>query len=112
MPQAVLEDQYQQQQGAELFSRHCRECHGSVGEGKMLRSADFNPPAPTFLNSAYAEADPAYLFWRIKEGKMIEPFYSQGSVMPAFGPHFSERQIWQLVAYLRQRAAGVAKGVK
>jgi len=69
-----------------------------------IQADRFNPPAPDFLAADYAEEAPAYLFWRIETGKHIEPFYSQGSVMPAFGAYFSERQIWQLVAYLRNRA--------
>jgi len=104
VPAALLVAEDEIRAGAELFSRHCSECHGTAAEGRTGRAARFNPPAPDFLAADYAEEAPAYLFWRIETGKHIEPFYSQGSVMPAFGAYFSERQIWQLVAYLRNRA--------
>lgn len=104
VPLAYLGQQQVQKQGAELFRRHCLECHGTFREGRTRRTTDFTPPAPDFLDSAYAARDPAYLFWRISEGKRVEPFFSQGSVMPAFGPYFTEQQRWQLVAYLRFRA--------
>ena len=104
VPQELLQDSAQRQAGRELFFKHCRECHGTSGEGRHPRAARFQPPAPDFRSHAYATADPAYLYWRIAQGKRVEPFRSRGSVMPAWQPHFSERQIWQLVAYLRQRA--------
>lgn len=106
VPQALLAEQGTPQQGAELFQAHCRECHGTPSEGRVQRATQFNLPAPDFLDPAYAQMDPAYLFWRISEGKRVEPFFSRGSVMPAFEPYFTDQQIWQLVAYLRQRAAG------
>ena len=112
VPHALLAERVTQQQGAELFHTHCSECHGTPSEGRTLRVARFNPPAPDFLDPGYTQTDPAYLFWRISEGKRVEPFYSRGSVMPAFGPYFSDQQIWQLVAFLRQRAAGGHLGLE
>jgi mono/diheme cytochrome c family protein len=104
IPEQQLTNAKAQQTGAALFKAHCRECHGSLTEGRNPRASRFNPVPPDFFNSAYATIDPAYLFWRIKEGKRIEPFRSRGSVMPAWGPYLSEQEIWSLVAYLRHRA--------
>jgi mono/diheme cytochrome c family protein len=106
VPQPLLADKQAQQAGEQLFIRHCRECHGTAGEGRVPSAFDFQPPAPNFYDSRYVTLDPAYLFWRISKGKMVEPYLSRGSVMPAYGPHFTAQQIWQLVAYLQQRAAG------
>lgn len=106
VPRQFLNDPQMTRSGAELFVRYCRECHGTLGEGRNPRAAKFEPPAPDFLNPSYTERDPAYLFWRISRGKSVEPFFSQGSAMPVFEPHLTEKQIWQLVAYLRQRAVG------
>lgn len=104
VPQQLLADPEASRLGARLFIRHCRECHGALSEGRNPRAAEFTPPAPDFLNQSYTVQDPAYLYWRISRGKSVEPFFSRGSVMPVFGPHLTEKQIWQLVAYLRQRA--------
>lgn len=92
------------QAGARLFARHCARCHGSPAEGRSPRADFFQPPAPDFTDPAYRHRDPAYLYWRIAEGKNVEPYRSEGSVMPAWGPHFSPTEIWQLVAYLRTRS--------
>jgi len=104
IPQQVLSSTRAQQAGAALFKAHCRECHGFLAEGRNPRASRFKPEPPDFSQPHYATVDPAYLFWRIKEGKRIEPFRSRGSVMPAWGAYLSEPQIWQLVAYLRHRA--------
>jgi len=104
VPQQLLSSSRAQQTGAALFKAHCRECHGSLTEGRNPRASRLSPSPPDFFHHDYATIDPAYLFWRIKEGKRIEPFRRRGSVMPAWGPYLSEQEIWSLVAYLRQRA--------
>ncbi|MDH3997927.1 MAG: cytochrome c [Desulfuromonadales bacterium] len=91
--------------GKELFHAKCASCHGKPSEGRSERAAFFEPPAPDFTAPMYQQIDPAYLFWRIETGKDAEPFRSQGSVMPAWGSHFDEEQIWRIVAYLRSRSA-------
>ena len=35
---------------------------------------------------------------------MVEPYLSMGSVMPAWGAHFSDEQVWQMIAYLQTRS--------
>jgi mono/diheme cytochrome c family protein len=104
VPQALLARDEAIDRGRELFLRLCRECHGTLSEGRSRRAERLVPPAPDFHERRYAQSDPAYLFWRIQEGKRVEPFRSRGSVMPSWKPHLSEEQIWQLVAYLQQRS--------
>jgi len=86
-----------------MFLRNCAYCHGKVDEGRSPR-LDYHPPAPDFTETHYLQVDPAYLYWRIATGKTVEPYRSRGSVMPAWGPYLSETEIWQLVAYIKQRA--------
>lgn len=88
----------------QLFLIRCANCHGTLSEGRMSSADFFQPPAPDFTASSYRQIDPAYLYWRISEGKMVEPYRSMGSVMPAWGAHFSEEQIWQIIAYLQSRS--------
>jgi len=104
VPVSLLTKEQTFRSGHNLFLQYCRECHGSLNEGRNQRAARFIPPAPDFHELYYSQSDPAYLFWRIEEGKRVEPFRSRGSVMPAWKPHFTEEQIWQLVAYLKQRS--------
>jgi mono/diheme cytochrome c family protein len=104
MPDGLMQDVAQLQAGQALFRSKCASCHGKTSEGRYDRTAFFIPPAPDFTDAHYREMDPAYLYWRIEVGKTVEPYRSQGSVMPAWGAHFSEEKIWQIVAYLQVRA--------
>lgn len=62
--------------------------HGDIPAGKMTsRPADFNAPARIL------SASPALLQGKILRGGM-------GTGMPYWGPIFTEKQIWDLVAYL------------
>jgi mono/diheme cytochrome c family protein len=89
--------------GRRLFETHCAECHGTLEEGRLSKATSFVSPPADFTSPRFLHIDPSYLFWRISTGKTVEPYLSRGSVMPAWGPYFSTKQIWQLVAYLRQR---------
>jgi len=104
MPDGILKDEMQLNSGKSLFMNKCVSCHGKLNEGRSDRAAFFVPPAPDFTDAHYRRVDPAYLYWRIEVGKSVEPFRSQGSVMPAWGMHLTEQQLWQIVAYLQVRA--------
>lgn len=104
MPDGLLADEAQLSRGQSLFMSKCVACHGKPGEGRSSRASFFKPPAPDFTDAHYRQMDPAYLYWRIEVGKTVEPFRSQGSVMPAWGMHLTEQQLWQIVAYLQVRA--------
>jgi mono/diheme cytochrome c family protein len=88
----------------QLFLTRCADCHGKLSEGRMARADFFEPAAPDFTGTIYRQIDPSYLFWRISEGKTVEPYLTKGSVMPAWGAHFSDIEIWGLVAYLMNRS--------
>lgn len=102
-PAGLLADSAQIAAGHRLFMEKCASCHGKPSEGRSDRAGFFQPPAPDFTEPRYQEVASARLFWRIEVGKTVEPFRSQGSVMPAWRAYFSDAQIWQLVAYLRTR---------
>ena len=104
MPDGLQLDSAQLKAGYDLFMNKCAACHGKPSEGRSDRTIFFKPPAPDFTDAHYQQVDPAYLYWRIEVGKTVEPYRSQGSVMPAWGAHFNTEQIWQIVAYLQARA--------
>ena len=105
-PAGFLQNSANQSAGRTLFREHCVRCHGTFEEGRGPEAAHLIPQPPTFTNPRYASVDPGYLFWRIGKGKTVEPYLSQGSTMPAWAPYLSEKQIWELVAYIRARAGG------
>jgi len=104
-PAGLLGDPQAIAAGRRLFAGKCASCHGHTGEGRSPRADFFSPASPDFFADSYRRRDPAELYWRIETGKTVEPLLSRGSVMPAWGPYLTSEQIWQLVAYLRQRSA-------
>jgi mono/diheme cytochrome c family protein len=107
-PANFLENAQNQLQGKNLFVHNCVYCHGTVAEGRTPRASSYVPRPADLQHPKYRTLDPAYLFWRIQNGKNVEPYRSRGSVMPAYGPHFSDEQIWQLVAFIRSRPVAPA----
>lgn len=104
-PPGFLNDPVHQAAGKALFENHCASCHGTVTEGRSPGATHLVPQPTDFYGPRVRALSPGFLFWRISKGKTAEPYLSQGSVMPAWGRYFSDRQIWELVAYLRQRSA-------
>lgn len=104
MPEGLSKSTADLKTGHDLFQSKCATCHGKPSEGRSDRADFFAPPAPDFTTPDYLQIDPAYLYWRIETGKNVDPYRSQGSVMPAWGAHLSETQIWQIVAFLQARA--------
>lgn len=84
-------------EGRTLFESNCSSCHGINGEGDGPAAAGLEPP-PQNLSQSQADLSDAYLFWRISEGGLMEPF---DSVMPAWRGILNEDQIWQIITFLR-----------
>jgi mono/diheme cytochrome c family protein len=84
-------------EGGPLYWAHCQKCHGDTGLGNGDLAYALTP-SPALL--AYMVQQPIavdqYLLWSISEGGK-----QFGTAMPAFKNTLSEKQIWQIVAYLR-----------
>ena len=83
--------------GEALYRANCSSCHGEQGLGDGLAGASLNPK-PGNLARDQENLSDAYLFWRISEGGILEPF---NSLMPAWKALMSEQQIWQVITYIR-----------
>jgi len=80
-----------------LFQANCSSCHGLTGEGDGTAAAGLEPKPENLARNQSALSD-AYLFWRISEGGLIDPF---NSLMPTWKGLMSDEKIWQVVSYLR-----------
>jgi high-affinity iron transporter len=88
--------------GRALFLANCAVCHGARGDGQGATQPKFGPKPADFTNRARMRSlSPQYLFWRVSEGGRVEPFRSQGSIMPAWRYQLSEEQRWQVIAFIR-----------
>jgi len=73
----------------------CRLCHGYRGGGNGQLSMSLNPPPRNFSCAQTMKAlSDGQLFWIIKKG-------SKGTAMPIHEHHLTDKQIWQLIRYIR-----------
>ncbi|WP_372724749.1 cytochrome c [Immundisolibacter sp.] len=78
--------------GARAFDQMCSVCHTPPGQSPTVQSQGLNPGPPE-LSRLLAARTPKQAFWVIRNGVRM-------TGMPAFGPTHSDRQLWQLVAFL------------
>lgn len=81
--------------GGKTYQFNCESCHGENGAGNGVLAASLDKKPVPFN---FDEVEDSYLFWRISEGGMMDPF---NSVMPAWKSILSEQQIWEVIAFLR-----------
>jgi mono/diheme cytochrome c family protein len=95
---AVKLNQADLEEGRRLFLTNCQSCHGEKGMADGPAAGSLNPKPQPLAETASGLSD-AYLYWRISEGGQMEPFRS---AMPAWMTILKEKQIWQIIGYLRQ----------
>jgi mono/diheme cytochrome c family protein len=79
--------------GADVFTNNCAACHGQQGHGDGPASTALDP-APKNLPELSTTVADNYLFWRISTGK-------QGTAMTAWKGVLTDKQIWQVVSFIR-----------
>jgi copper resistance protein D len=84
--------------GARLYAENCAFCHGTGGKGNGPAAAGLTVhPADLTAPHLFAHT-PGDLFWWVSNGK--------GS-MPGFAPVLSPPDRWDVINFVRARAAGV-----
>jgi mono/diheme cytochrome c family protein len=81
--------------GAQLYGQECVYCHGAPGDQPTGLAKGLNPQPPVLL-VAERQNLPAETFWVVKNGIRM-------TGMPAWGKTYSDQQIWNVVAFLRQK---------
>ena len=86
--------------GKVIYLARCALCHGESGDGKGPAAANL-PLKPPDLRDVQMidEMTPSYWFWRVSEGGFVEPFRSQGSIMPAWKDVLSVDDRWAVIVY-------------
>lgn len=87
--------------GYKLFSRYCAACHGHKGKGNGFNAVNLDPPPRDMTDEKVvymAKQKNEYLFKAISlGGKAIE----KSARMPPFGKTLSEKEIWEIIAFVR-----------
>jgi mono/diheme cytochrome c family protein len=84
--------------GAELFSRHCTSCHGSLGKGDGP-VASYWAELPKDLSDPLRQdrLSDGEIFRQISTGHIVEG----KEIMPAFAARLSEQDRWKIVLFVR-----------
>jgi mono/diheme cytochrome c family protein len=79
--------------GEEIYKGMCAQCHGQLNGRPSVMGASFYPPAPQLPghSSSYTESE---MFWIVKHG-------IRNTSMPAWGKLLSDRDIGQVVAFVK-----------
>jgi mono/diheme cytochrome c family protein len=80
-------------EGGKLYVAGCAGCHGALG-GTFREDHDHFPPVPQLphVGTQYSEPE---LYWIVKHGIRM-------TGMSAYGPFYSEKQLYSLAAFLHR----------
>lgn len=84
-------------EGEKLFQANCSSCHGVTGEGDGVAARGLEPKPKNLAQNQPSLSD-GYLYWRIYDGGLMDPF---NSLMPAWRGLMDEEKIWQVITFIR-----------
>jgi mono/diheme cytochrome c family protein len=79
--------------GGKLYVLGCQGCHGNLG-GVYQEDRNHFPPAPELPHIGTRYSEPQ-LYWIVKHGVRM-------TGMSAYGPFYSEKELWSLAAFLHR----------
>lgn len=90
-----LNDNSMQIAGFKHYSEMCVTCHGAPGKKMDELTKGLTPKPPKLFEHAN-NMEPQELYWVVKNGIKY-------TAMPAFGTTHSEQDIWNIVAFLKNK---------
>jgi len=79
--------------GKDLYSTHCKSCHGTKGKGDGPKASQLDTESGDFTKPTFHAQTDGSLFYKLSEGRKD---------MPAFNKKIKdENDRWDLVNYLR-----------
>ena len=75
-----------------LYRKHCRSCHGKLGDGKGSGAAELETMPTDFATAEFLNQSDGSMFWKIAEGK---------DEMKPYNKKMSEEEIWLTVIYIK-----------
>ena len=80
--------------GKQLYTLHCKSCHGKYGEGDGPKAANLKTDCGDFTSEDFQEQSDGSLFYKTKFGR---------DEMPTFEKKITDDEdLWDLVNYLRE----------
>lgn len=91
--------------GLAHYRENCVQCHGAPGVEASEAGQGLNPPAPDLTLPRVQRRPDGELYWIVANGVRM-------TGMPAFQPTHKEKEIWEIVAFLRHLDALTAEEEK
>ena len=88
--------------GLAHYRENCAQCHGAPGVEASEAGQGLNPPAPDLTLPRVQKRPDGELYWIVANGIRM-------TGMPAFQPTHKEKEIWEIVAFLRHLDALTAE---
>ncbi len=88
--------------GGETYATHCATCHGDGGMGDGPGGASLDPSPVAIAHTSQMMGDD-YLFWRVSEGGLGDPF---NTGMIPWGGILTEDQRWDVLNYVQALGNG------
>ena len=99
-PPSLWTDKSARARGQAIYAVRCAACHGEGGAGDGLAAKALAVKPASFADKTMVDSmTPAYWFWRVSEGAVMEPYRSVGSAMPAWKDELSIDDRWAVIAY-------------
>ena len=100
IPARVWTDPKMIAKGKEIYAAKCAVCHGEKGDGKGPGSAGLPLKPADFTDvKMFGEMAGNFMFWRVSEGGLVEPYQSMGSAMPPWKGELTIPDRWAVIAY-------------
>lgn len=78
--------------GKDIYSQHCKSCHGAKGKGDGSKAAKIDISCGDFTGAEYKGLSDGVNYWKTTEGR---------KPMPGFKQKLSDTERWQVIAYIR-----------
>jgi len=79
--------------GKDLFSQHCKSCHGPKGKGDGPKAAQLDTECGDFTKPAFQSQTDGAIFYKTSEGRKDMPSFKKKIADP--------NDIWAVVNYMR-----------
>lgn len=79
-------------EGAIVYKKNCRSCHGKDGDGQGAEAADLKTKPTDFRDTNFSKQSDGSMLWKIQKGR---------GDMTAFEKDLTEDEIWKTINYIR-----------
>ena len=79
--------------GKELYTQHCKSCHGTKGKGDGPKAAQLDTESGDFTKSDFQKQPDGALFYKTSEGRKDMPSFKKKIADP--------NDIWAVINYMR-----------